>query len=307
MENEELVNLRDFIYLDVDRLKSLLAQLDRGLLDSSQKTVGSSTSAGAKAGVSIPSLFDFGGSGQYVRENHSSETRTLHDFVYNQVEERLIKLKRMRILPDDFNDGCNTGDVRSSLSSVEYVLIKGTIEFGDYDYLIDLLGNVNKVVASIARLPFYGQAAAAPAKDKSSVLADMNRAVASSALDEKYIKDLLVVFNQFLKGRLNVKAMPFDQDLDFRVTGPLRRDCLRESMEVIRSKYGSFPHDRWCVFCQIATIPMKIDMERKRDISFKNELEKAIDVVFRSLMGIEDQFKINFPEIAITPIAIYRD
>jgi len=136
MAESDLTNLRDFVYLDVERVKSLLAQMDRGLLSERADASESSASVRGEAGLNIPALAKVGGGGQYVSTNSATETRTLHDFVYNQTEERLLELDRVKRLPGDFSVGHLLSEsVRSTLSPVEYVLVRGRISLNDYGYM----------------------------------------------------------------------------------------------------------------------------------------------------------------------------
>ncbi|MCY9304152.1 hypothetical protein [Bacillus spizizenii] len=60
------------------------------------------------------------------------------------------------------------------------------------------------------------------------------------------------------------------------------------------------------MFAQIASIPT--NDQKEIDISFnQNDLENGMQTVFDALRDIEKVgLSISFPEIAVTPIAIYR-
>lgn len=166
MVNEDQTHLRDFVYLDVERVKSLLAQLDRGLLSDRSDSIGSSKSAEGKVGVSIPALLDIGGAGHYVSTDQSTETRTLHDFVYSQTEEKLLELGRIKLLPNDVtSDRLRSSDVRAALSPVEYVLVRGKIELSDYQYMMSILSNFNETWRIITEFSYQERLQAAEGKD----------------------------------------------------------------------------------------------------------------------------------------------
>lgn len=131
MSEERSLNLRDFIYLDVERVKSLLSQIDQGLLTDRSDSVGSNMTSEGRVGISIPALFDVGGAGQYLTTEQSIETRTLHDHVYNQTEERLLELDRVRRIPEDLDVATLVNsETRERISDVEYVLATGKVVLG---------------------------------------------------------------------------------------------------------------------------------------------------------------------------------
>jgi hypothetical protein len=308
MGDSDQMNLRDFVYLDVERVKSLLAQLDRGLLSDRSDSIGSSTTVEGKAGVSIPALLDIGGAGQYVSTDQSIETRTLHDFVYTQTEERLLDLDRISQLPSDFtSDRLLNGDVRATLSPVEYVLVRGKVELSDYQYMMSLLSNINDVSRIITEMSYLERLQAANAKEKSGINKEMQRAIGSGKLDERYVKGLMKLFELFMKDRLIIKVLPFADDPDIRIVGPLQRSLLRDSLDDIRFKFGSSPQAEWTVFGQIAAVPQKRELRTSHEVTFSNNIEEGMHHIFDAIRGVEDEFRVKYPEIAITPIAVYRD
>lgn len=308
MVKEDETNLRDFVYLDVERVKSLLAQLDRGLLSDRSDSAGSSVSVEGRGGVSIPALIDVGGAGQYVSTDQSIETRTLHDFVYTEMEKKLLELERIKQLPIDFtSDRLRNKDVRATLSPVEYVLIRGRIELSDYTYMMSLLKNFNDLSRIVTEFSFQERLQSADSKERSDINRELQKAIGAGKLDDKYVKNLIKLFDLFVKDRLIIKVLPFSADPNIRIVGPLQRELLRENLDDIRFKFGSSPTESWTVFGQIAAVPQVSESRSTLEFSFSNEIEQALDNLFKSIRGIEDQFRVRYPEIAITPIAVYRD
>lgn len=308
MNDEKFVNLRDFVYLDVERVKSLFAQLDRGLLTEQSESSGLSKSVEGKAGVSLPALLEVGGASQYVATNQLTETRTLHDFVYHQTEERLLDLDRLKVLPDDFTSTrLLSEEIRASLSPVEYVLVRGQVAFSDYRYLTTMLDNFNDISRILTNFSYRDRLQAAEGRQKEAIKKEMDQKAAASKLDENFVKNLKKLFDLFLKDRLIVRIIPFLDEPNIRIVGPLQPLLLRESLEDIRFKFGSSPVADWTVFGQIAAVPQEHETRATLDLTFSNDMDQALEVIFSALRGVEDQFRVTYPEIAITPIAIYRD
>lgn len=126
-------------------------------------------------------------------------------------------------------------------------------------------------------------------------------------MDDKYVKNVMKILDTFVKDRLIIKALPFNTDPNIRIVGPLQRDLLRDRLDDIRFKFGSSPAADWTVFGQIASVPQEHESRTNRTLAFSNDIERAMHQVFDAMRGIEDQFRVGYPEIAITPIAVYRD
>ena len=122
--NAKPLSVRDFIYLDVDRLKSIVAQLEGGLLEQTATATGSSKSLEGGAEAGIPGLAKVGGTGQYVWTDQASETRTLHDHIYNYVEGRLREKKQLLVFCTKHSirsRGCLTNNERNCQTRPSYL------------------------------------------------------------------------------------------------------------------------------------------------------------------------------------------
>jgi hypothetical protein len=309
MGSDRPVRLRDFVYLDVERLKSLRAQLEGGLLSDWSDSTGSSKAASARGGLGIPGFGEVGGSGEYLWRNDSTETWTLHDFTYNETEEKMLELGRVKRLPEDFRSARLMDDVvRGDLSPVDYVLVNGRVGIADNSYMMELMKNLNDLVRITTEFAFQEKIAkATPGKERDGVLGEMNKQIAESSPGKEMVEKLLRMFELFQKDRLVIRVMPFPEQRNIRVVGPLQHALLRERLADIRFKFGSAPDAPWTLFGQIASVPPENEIRANQDLLFSNAIEGAVEVMMHALRGIEDQFRVRFPEIAVTPIAVYRD
>src|SRR5690606_10099904 len=123
----------------------------------------------------------------------------------------------------------------------------------------------------------------------------------------KDIKNALLTFlKNFYKERIVIKNIPFVESPDFRFVGSLNPIYLRESIENIIYKYGTAPKEEWFMFAQIASIPNNENNDLDITLN-KNEIERGLQSVFDAIRAIEKiGLSITFPEIAVTPLAIYR-
>jgi hypothetical protein len=148
---------------------------------------------------------------------------------------------------------------------------------------------------------------AAAGKERDAVNRELTKEIAEGKLDDNYLKKLVTIFEFFLTDRLVVKMFPFPDNPNVRVVGPLQPSLLRELLSDIRLKFGSSPAAEWTMFGQIAAVPQPNEKRPAWAMTFSNEMDQALEDLFGSMRSIEDFFRVSYPEIAITPIAIYRD
>ena len=93
--------VRDFIYLDIDRLKSIIAQLEQGLLSSTVQSTSSSKGTDASVEGGLAGFLKGTIGADFLWQKQLTETRTLHDNIYNRVEEILVKNDLLIQIPGD--------------------------------------------------------------------------------------------------------------------------------------------------------------------------------------------------------------
>jgi hypothetical protein len=125
-------------------------------------------------------------------------------------------------------------------------------------------------------------------------------------MSEDTAKGLATIIDMFYGERLVIKILPYE-DADVRIVGPLRPEYLRDSLDDIRYKYGSAPTGKWKLFGQISSIPNVNSPIDSRQQYSSNNIEGAMGAMFEKLRVIERLFGVSFPEIAVTPIALYRE
>ncbi|MEE8194765.1 MAG: hypothetical protein V3T73_04620 [Dehalococcoidales bacterium] len=88
-KSSEAINIRDFLYLDVERTKSIFAQLEKGLVTGRERVEGTAKEISGKGGGGIPALLSLAAKGKFIWENEERETKTLHDYMYEHVESKI--------------------------------------------------------------------------------------------------------------------------------------------------------------------------------------------------------------------------
>lgn len=298
---------RDFIYMDTERLKSIVAQLNQGLIESTSKTITDSDGGKVNAGVDFLKILKLGSEASFLWQNQSTESHTMHDYLYNLAESSLKEENLLINIPEDLEpeDLANPSIEMSTINSTSFILVKGKTIINDFTYMKRIVDNYDAIVKSMTvsekSANNSGGNSTQGKKRKQG-----NNVGNENVLSKDLQKAIQTLLDNFYKDRVVIKNIPFVDKPNFRFVGTLNQSYLRESIENIIYKYGTAPRDEWYMFAQVASIP---DTENSQlDISFnKNELEKGMQTVFDALRDVEKAgLSISFPEIAVTPIAIYR-
>lgn len=299
---------RDFIYMDTERLKSIVAQLNKGLIESTSTTITDGDESKINAGVDFLKILKVGSESSFLWQNQATESHTMHDYLYNLAELSLNEKELLTNIPGDIEiDSLSNPDKIEShqLTSTSFILVKGKTIINDFIYMQRILDNIDDILKSV----ITGEQSVDKNFEKASQT-QRNKIVQERINEYNLPKDIQKALQVFLKNfyneRVVIKNIPFVERPNFRFVGTLNKLYLRESIENIIYKYGTAPQDDWYMFAQIASIPNKTSNEV--DMSFnQNELEKGLQTVFDALRDIEKfGLSISFPEIAVTPIAIYR-
>ncbi|MBD1222370.1 hypothetical protein GLV94_02535 [Virgibacillus halodenitrificans] len=298
---------RDFIYLDTERLKSIVAQLNQGLIENTSKTVTQTDGDKISGGIDFLKMLKIGGESSFLWQDQATESHTLHDYLYNLAETSLEEKELLIKIPGDIEkeDLLNPSEESRKLTTTSFILVKGKSFINDFAYLSSILDNLDEILKSI----ITGEQSSNKNFEKSSDK-ERNKIVKDRIKEYNLPNDLKKAIQTFLdnfyKDRLVIKSVPFFDKPNFRFVGTLNPINLRENIENIIFKYGTAPQEDWYMFAQVASIPHST--ENKVDVSYnQNQIEKALQQVFEALRDFEKAgFSISFPEIAVTPIAIYR-
>lgn len=105
------MNLRDYMYLDSDRLQNYMASLDPGTVKELADTQRQQTGGEGKAGLSVPGFGEAGGGGSHEREN--SQQRSM-EVTYQHMFDRLYTAldKEGDIKTFDEEQALPTGEVK---------------------------------------------------------------------------------------------------------------------------------------------------------------------------------------------------
>lgn len=306
-KSSKAINIRDFLYLDVERVKSIFAQLEEGLVTGRERVGGTAKEVSGKGGGGIPALLNLAAEGKFIWENEERETKTLHDYMYHHVESKM-RDSNMVIIIDDSTlspEALRSGELHSLLSENSFTLIHGKITLDDYDYLKGILENFNELARFIAQCSMGQPAVQRPKAQRK----ELEREVFSkNQLPDWQIKGFAKFFNTFCKERCMITIHPNRSVPELYFTGHLMKPFIRDGLESVMFRYGTSPDIVWNVFAQVAYIPSR-SKSIQNDVSLPQaqSFDEAIRGTFEALRGIERiATAVSYPAISIIPIAIYR-
>lgn len=303
MENSN--NLRDFLYLDLDKVSSIFSQLTGGLVTGTEITTGKEKDERNIRKYDLKIFTpEFGGA--ETQSSQLVERRVMHHDLFNRVE-RLLFEKDYAL---DINESIKLVDVKSGeahkkFNETFYVRCTGWPIFEDYDKMKTIGNNHNKL------MKFINNSALSTLKDsqeykdisfqietaKNEVKKERDRN--KKALKQKQIATLEKSINQLLDGALCSKVdewitegfshwvdtfikdaiyfhiYPFEESTDFHVKATLKRNCYVDgSTEYTDFAYTGRPNIKLTLFGLVTSIPPKGEHPFDPMVEFQNHIPK---------------------------------
>jgi hypothetical protein len=133
---ETEASLRDFVYLDWERVRSLSAQLLGGVPQDATKESGHDLGARGEVRGGIPAILSGKGGGDYRYFSTQNETRSLHHYVYSLFETRLRERGVVTEVDASFDFDKWTED---HFRDGQFVLVTGLVRFMDYGWVSTMM------------------------------------------------------------------------------------------------------------------------------------------------------------------------
>ncbi len=292
---------REFIYLDMDRVQSIIAQLNEGL--STDTATGTQKEVSGKAGTTdvLAAFLPFTAEGQGKYATDMKENRILHDFAFNRAFKSLQREELVLENVDEFE--------RESFPANEtaFILTRGRPKLYDFSTLQRLWDKKWNLDHESNKDSGRGGRSQRHSSHRQQRLDEDSEPSTVKAFFDTFYNDVVLV------SLTNESNVPF--------MGLLYRKHLREDIRSLIFKYGARPQGHWTMLAQICSIPqpkeMSVDNETARisealdTLSIDPEkinwsefitdlLEKSNE--FQELMGT-----VMFPTISVSPIALYRE
>ena len=270
---------RDFIYLDINRVQSIIAQLQEGLLDQILEGETKQTTGGMRMAMNLLAMLipvSASSSLEHSSGSSLSESRVLHDYAFEtarrSLEDEGILLERDDL---DWDEVPESG----------FVLVRGAAQILDFETYRDIAGNVERIDK------FLGTGKTSEQKRQSRV-----------------IKESKVMFDTFYHDAIRMQIV---NPQGSRFSGPLIREHLRDDIQSLIYKHGTKPKSEWNMLSEITGKPMPGDSSEdpvEEPEAAGDSASEQINQIVAMLNSFQEYIgSVSYPDIAVSPVAVYRE
>ncbi|PVY41344.1 DUF6414 family protein [Pontibacter virosus] len=340
-------SIKDLIYFDVDKARSIISQLNGGLISEISRAFEDENEVSSGIGFDVKVVKGNVG-GKNKEKILKTEKIDLYHELLNEVEKQLINnqsLSNINHCFDIWNGSFN--EFMEVIPNMNYIKATGWGMFEDFERLKKIFSNYNEV----QRLIFGSQIDNNPdvialklqlKEAKKAVLSNENRntkakelskvvaiekkldtildsETSAYLLDDDYITRIKIFLDTFSPKRLNFRLLPLEDFNSFQILSNLKSEYIVDgNLDSIIYTYGTRPNVKLTVLGIITSAPrendIRVDSKDEYLIYDDNELSgvQIFDRAFRGVFTSFEEFeKIfftpSYPKIALSPIAIYRE
>lgn len=288
--------IRDFIYMDKDRLYSLYSQVFEGVIDAvvDSYSNGIKNSENAKSGLKNSSI-----ESQVAEVSTKTENKVLYDHMYNLLEKKLTDA----IFCINNTDKITIEDLKNKT----IIKVTGKVSIQDYDRLKRYMEKFNDLGKIIA---YANYTSLSKAEQKST---NVNSLAKSLGLmqDATLLNNIKTMTEFFNEGGYDV-ILSTNNSAGILYRGIINKEHLRVEPNMLRTLYGDEPPMEWTMVGQVTYIPNidtdEVDVDEKANQSDMS-ISDSYQNMFKSYREVE---KIFFEgkektRIHIAPIAIYTE
>ncbi|WP_207428802.1 hypothetical protein [Pedobacter sp. SYSU D00535] len=338
-------SIKDLIYFDYDKAKSLNSQLAGGIISELTRAIENEGGMSSELGFDIKVLKSKV-AGANKERTIRTETIEIYHELLNQVEHTLFGKKILTDLNASFEKGDRSfNEFLEEVPSYTYVKATGWSTFEDFERFKRIMNNFNDIQRLIFASGLETNPEVKQIKDQineikkglkanshanhkellklKAIEKNFDKALEqesnASFLDETFIERVEIFLNTFSPNRLNFRLAPFDVFNDFQILASLKSEHLvNGNFENVIYTYGSRPNIKLSILGIITSCPQKDDVRVDlndeylgySDDELKEEarFEKAFRHVFSTFENFEKFFFVpSYPKIAVSPLAIYRE
>ena len=318
--------VRDYLYIDIARVRSLLSQIANGAPD-----VVTERSARVRELYAGLSLGPASASARQGRNVESEESRSLTDLHFALFEESAEALGLLTDVTDQVQDehAWRAGTVASSLSESQLVRVTGPVRLVDPAYFKESLGRIDAMIESFLPLTGLGTGSTSadspsgPSREqrpkgggqrtRSTATAQRKRDLMGGLPPEALAK-LGDFVGSLLAGGISMRCMPCGDDApDCAFSGLLldRSTYIEPERAAIFGRFGPTP----AAWTLVALITRFADEEAPADLSLPSDIgggasRLSVEELVVRLLAFLEQLGVadapTWPTIAVTPLALYR-
>ena len=248
---DEVRKVREFLYVDHERIRSYYSQINRGVIESII-----SRGTGHVAGEFGVRLFGFGPSASAGCEREREESRSLQDLNYVIFEELFEKEGLIKDITDETDniENWDSGQIYSDIDEGDIVRYTGNIQILDPEFVKNRFSQFGKMAAAIAGAqvgPQEAQAGTPPVRQRGATKPGQKARTAEDvreSLKEEKIRELtggvsldllaeIVEFvGAFTSNSITARVLPFGADRpEYHFAGTLlsRNEYIQPEREAL--------------------------------------------------------------------------
>jgi hypothetical protein len=257
--------IRDFVYLDADRLNSLYSQVFEGVAEEIIKSrlYGELEKNSQKGEITKGQIAE----AQFSEVKQTTENKVLYDYMYSQLEAKIAG----GVLEPS---GITAENYRALLSNAFMIKVKGKTEIEDYNRVKVFAKKFNELVGKLAfaekitqlgislyQLEAIAKATTGNEKGNLRKLLQTFKDPTQLAQEKGYYQDeelmqlVDMVTEMFYPDgfEITIKPMKGVEGVVFR--GVIDRKCLRLQPNFLKALYGGYTDFEWTMLGQITYMP----------------------------------------------------
>jgi hypothetical protein len=297
--------IKNFVYLDVEKLHSLSSQVFEGITEYilTESSTESEKSESQKGPV---------GSGRVLGEilkqsGKTSERKYLDDYSYTLFEKKLE-------------------NISDAIEGRSFIKIKAKAIFNDINSINDTLKNFNKIGKALTHITNFKEISAvkeqidkaqsntkdrnqrSKLKQQFKAVTNISKLAKESGLqqDQGFLDDLSLVLNYGFQDQLEIQM----KLCGFYFSANLKRENLRENESLIIRKYSRQTEVEFVIF-GVITQYQRTDLDDVEEVEENEEYEsikEALMNLVSHLSNVESTFTGRLSnEVIIDPIALYTE
>lgn len=225
-----MTSIRDFVYLDIERVRSLVSQLEEGVIETFSKSLGSNSKVSGNIKGGILGIASGESGIEQLWRRDTQENRSLNDFLYTRLEDQLVKEGLVDRINSESIDEDGLEGFRSGLSSTQFLLLDAQVELNDLARMNALFKKFNDLGKFFAWTSAQNNVVGDKNKKDLEYHKMLKDPDSNFQIDKRLQDGLSQVIEILLSEKIVLRAKPFETEFPMNFVGILRPDFLREDM-----------------------------------------------------------------------------
>lgn len=307
------MTVTDLLYLDRQRIRRLLGELEGGVVESVVNQVGGNVSTQTTARL----LKAIEEGPQAARHLALAETITLDDALLSIAEEAFARSGLLQAPQGvDLPERWELGEVHAELSPAQLLLLEAPTQIVDPTFFADSVSRVMSALESMALFTIGLDGIAGKSAKERERMARAAATKLMGGLSPEVGRQLGESIRLFFGDEVVLRQLPCgDEYRSYAFVGVLAKDGpLLDTRGGMYAKYGAAP-STWTVLSQIATVtsePSGVESTGlEAEVADDEEVDRAAfeNLAAQLMISLEDVGVTGgpqWPAITITPLAVYR-